>query len=209
MIPISKAVAKAKTQAERNLLVASLVARLFRQAGWEIVVVGGSALEFYTDGDYVTQDVDLFRAIGTTPIPPIVEAGVMRKAGAVPLGVRRQWLLEGVTIDLFGEAETAGKAPFRILNAPYGKIKIMPAEEILVERTFMAYANNASRPDLENLNAARKLALAGLNGSLEFDWRAAGVIANSKDYRIGRRLARLKGDVAKTLKRTEKSPAKK
>lgn len=36
----------------KNLRAASLLTALFREAGWEMVVVGGSAIEFYTEGDY-------------------------------------------------------------------------------------------------------------------------------------------------------------
>jgi hypothetical protein len=35
---------------ERALKLAGLVTRLFREAGWDLAVVGGSAVEFYTEG---------------------------------------------------------------------------------------------------------------------------------------------------------------
>ena len=34
----------------KNLLVAALVSGLFREAGFDPVIVGGSAVEIYTDG---------------------------------------------------------------------------------------------------------------------------------------------------------------
>ncbi len=34
----------------RSLLLAGLISELFRERGFEPVVVGGSAIEFYTDG---------------------------------------------------------------------------------------------------------------------------------------------------------------
>ena len=42
----------------KALLLAGLVSELFRQRGFEPVVVGGSAIEFYTDGAYMSGDTD-------------------------------------------------------------------------------------------------------------------------------------------------------
>ena len=39
--------------------LASLCSAVFREQGIELVVVGGSAIEFYTDGAYTSGDVDL------------------------------------------------------------------------------------------------------------------------------------------------------
>ncbi len=35
---------------ERALRLSGLVTRVFQEAGWDLVVVGGSAVEFYTEG---------------------------------------------------------------------------------------------------------------------------------------------------------------
>src|SRR5437899_2986315 len=43
----------------KHLKLASLVSAVFRERGIELVVVGGSAIEFYTEGAYVSGDVDL------------------------------------------------------------------------------------------------------------------------------------------------------
>ena len=39
--------------------MASLVSAVFREAGVELVVVGGSAIEVYTEGAYASGDLDL------------------------------------------------------------------------------------------------------------------------------------------------------
>lgn len=41
------------------LLLAGLISELFRERGFEPVVVGGSAIEFYTDGAYMSGDTDI------------------------------------------------------------------------------------------------------------------------------------------------------
>ena len=45
--------------ARKALQLAMLVATVFRERGYEMVVVGGSAIEFYTDGAYMSGDIDL------------------------------------------------------------------------------------------------------------------------------------------------------
>lgn len=43
----------------KHLKLASLVSAVFRVRGVELVVVGGSAIEFYTEGAYVSGDLDM------------------------------------------------------------------------------------------------------------------------------------------------------
>lgn len=44
----------------RALLLAALVSEEFRARDFEPVIVGGSAIEFYTDGAYMSGDVESF-----------------------------------------------------------------------------------------------------------------------------------------------------
>ena len=43
----------------KHLKLASLVSAIFRERGIELIVVGGSAIEFFTEGAYVSGDLDL------------------------------------------------------------------------------------------------------------------------------------------------------
>lgn len=43
----------------KHLKLASLVSAVFRQRRVELVVVGGAAIEFYTEGAYTSGDLDL------------------------------------------------------------------------------------------------------------------------------------------------------
>ncbi|MCZ7637347.1 MAG: hypothetical protein M5U12_15730 [Verrucomicrobia bacterium] len=43
----------------KHLKLASLVSAVYRECGIQLVVVGGSAIEFYTEGAYVSGDLDL------------------------------------------------------------------------------------------------------------------------------------------------------
>ena len=83
----------------KNLRVAELVSRCFREIGCEPVVVGGSAVEFYTDGRYVSGDVDLCFTGSRLPTPREREE-IMGRLGR-PLGVRR-CEVAGVLVDVLG-----------------------------------------------------------------------------------------------------------
>jgi hypothetical protein len=194
----------APTQSEKNLRAASLLMALFRAAGWEMVVVGGSAIEFYTEGDYLTMDLDLCRALGTKPLPARVEADVMKAVGAQPVGTRRQWLLDAlgeVTIDLLGEVETVGVAPWQTLQGPYGAVRLMPVEELLVERTFMAVVREPR--DEEAWTAAKQLAAVCLSGEVPADWGKVERIAAGKEYGVAAAVRRLRKEVTRENKKNK------
>src|SRR5512134_1948532 len=66
---IQRALAEITAEADptlKHLTLASLVSAIFRERGIELVVVGGSAIEFYTEGAYVSGDLDLcvMQAVG-------------------------------------------------------------------------------------------------------------------------------------------------
>src|SRR5687768_11295039 len=61
-IEIDKALAEIEAESDptvKNLKLASICSAVFRERGIELVVVGGSAIEFYTEGAYTSGDVDL------------------------------------------------------------------------------------------------------------------------------------------------------
>ena len=52
---------------EKALRLAFLVSAVFAEAGRETVIVGGSAIEFFTDGDYMSGDLDVCFTTGPRP----------------------------------------------------------------------------------------------------------------------------------------------
>ena len=167
--------------AQRLRLIGTLT-RLFRERGWDLVVVGGSAVEFYTEGQYVSGDIDVCRRSGQRPIPPAIEREVMQSLGATSTGTRRQWKLGDVFIDLLGEVETAPGPVFRELETPEGPIRLMPAEAVLVERVCVAQAQRP--PQASTLAVARKMAVAAVAMGADFDWPKAYALAGSRDYDV-------------------------
>lgn len=53
------AAAKVKERGERAVAVAAVIAEALRQVGQDPILVGGAAVEFYTEGGYSTKDIDL------------------------------------------------------------------------------------------------------------------------------------------------------
>ena len=70
--PIQKAVdeiSSTEDLLERSLKLAGLLTTMFGEKGFPLVVVGGSAVEFYTEGGYMSGDIDLCRT-SLKAIPP-------------------------------------------------------------------------------------------------------------------------------------------
>ena len=88
---------------EKAMKLAGLVTGLFREAGWPLVVVGGSAVEFYTEGAYMSGDIDFCRQI-LTPIPLRVSQEIMGKLEAA--GGPRSWKVAGLFVDMLGLLES-------------------------------------------------------------------------------------------------------
>ncbi|MEI8140225.1 MAG: hypothetical protein WCI03_10200 [bacterium] len=128
---------------EKAMKLSGLVTTVFKEAGWDLVVVGGSAVEFYTEGDYMSGDVDFCRR-SLTPIPLRVAQEVMGQLDAT--GGPRSWMVAGLFVDLLGFVENEAVSPYREIDTPYGKISILPVELALVERVLTAVY---PRPDVE------------------------------------------------------------
>jgi hypothetical protein len=175
--------------------LASLVSALFCARGIELVVVGGSAIEFYTDGAYLSGDIDLCQIKPSTPIPLRLRQEIMGQLGAK--GGPRSWEVAGMFVDLLGLVETESKSSFRKIKAPYGVVTLMNPEELLVERILVSVY---PQPNREAANCARKFIASALMGGFEINWREVSRLANSSQYRILKECKALVGKVARELK---------
>lgn len=71
---------RVKEPAQRSVQIASIVAEALRVIGQEAVLVGGAAVEFYTQGGYTTADIDLL-APGGAELIAIMESLGFEKIG--------------------------------------------------------------------------------------------------------------------------------
>lgn len=180
----------------KHLKLASLVSAVFRERGIELVVVGGSAIEFYTEGAYVSGDIDMC-LISPVRLDIRSRQEVMGRLGAS--GGPRSWQVAGQYVDILGEVETLARTPFDELQAPYGPVRLVSPEDLLVERVLISvYPQRYEPAEL----CARKLIAVALAGQVDVDWAEVRWLAVRPEYDILSVLEKLVGDVARELGKT-------
>src|SRR5438477_10255251 len=135
---IKKAVAEISAEKDptlKSMKLASLCSALWMERGVELVVVGGSAIEFLTEGAYASGDLDMCHITAATlPIRDRQEVMGLLHAEGGP----RNWKVAGMYFDLLGPAESFARTPYRKLEAPYGSVLVMKPEDLLVERVLVS-----------------------------------------------------------------------
>lgn len=173
---------------ERALKLSGLVSTLFADVGFNLVVVGGSAVEFYTEGGYMSGDIDFCR-LELHHIPLRLAQDVMAELGAT--GGPRSWQACGLFVDMLGFLENESTAPMRTVETPYGSVTLVPRELALVERVLAAYYPQMSE---EALKVAKQMIASSLQDP-SMDWAEVERLANLNDFRILEELKRLKAEV--------------
>ena len=97
------------------------------------------------------------------------------------LGGPRNWHVAGQYVDILGEVETLARTPFGELQAPYGPVRLVSPEDLLVERVLISVYPG---PDDAAAACARKLIAVALTGQVETDWSEAARLAARPEYRI-------------------------
>ncbi len=167
--------------------VATLAAGQFRRFGYETAVVGGSAIEFYTAGDYMSGDVDLAFVGKTRPEPRTIAEAL------TPLGTStgsiRTFKIGGIFVDVLGELDTWANTPLRELVDENGDVlRLIQPEDLLPHRLLVATYPTEQPKAME---AARKLLAVCLQGKVVVDWDELRRVAALPAYKVGDELARL------------------
>ena len=171
---------------ERALKLSGLVTTLFAERGFPLVVVGGSAVEFYTEGGYMSGDIDFCRKT-LKAIPPRIMQEVAEMLGGKGLG--RNWLICGLYVDILGLLESETGLADRIVQTPYGEVRMLPPELALVERVLFA------EQDAECVASARQMMASALKDA-NFDWVEAERLAALRDFSVLPQMRRLKEEIA-------------
>ncbi len=177
----------------RHLKLAGLVSTVFRERGVELVVVGGSAIEFYTEGQYASGDLDMC-LVTPARLDVRTRQELMGQLGA--RGGPRNWEVSGQYVDVLGEVETLARTPFAELQTPYGRLRVISPEDVLVERLLISVY---PQPYESAAACARKLAAAALSGQVEMDWQEVERLAGLPEYRIVPVLKKMIGNLAHEL----------
>ena len=172
---------------ERSLKLAGLITSLFRERGFPLVVVGGSAVEFYTEGGYMSGDIDICRT-SLKAIPLRLMQEIMAMLGGS--GVARSWLICGLYVDMLGLLESETVLPCREVETPYGTVRMIPPELTLVERVLIAYV-----PYSEEAAFTAKKMMAAALADTEFDWREAERLAALPSFDVVEEMRALRREV--------------
>lgn len=178
----------------KHLKLASLITAVFRERGVELVVVGGSAIEFYTEGAYVSGDLDLCVASSREPLTIRIRQQVMGALGAT--GGPRSWQVAGVFADVLGAFENLARSNIRRLAGPSGEVCVATVEELIVERILISNYPGDYPPARE---CAKKLLAAALLGEVETDWTEVRRLAECPAYQNWNDVKQLVDEQAKAL----------
>ena len=178
---------------EKALKLSGVISRLFAEAGWPLVVVGGSAVEFYTEGAYMSGDIDFCRR-RQAAIPPRLAQDLMSRLGGE--GGPRSWKVCGLFADLLGVLENEAKTALREIETPYGTVSLIPIELAIVERLFTAVYPVRRETDYA---IAKKLAARALASPGFCDWDEVARIAGLPEFGIARETEALKEEVKNEL----------
>jgi hypothetical protein len=178
----------------KSLKLASLCSALWRERGVELVVVGGSAIEFLTDGAYASGDLDMCHTTGAT-LPIRDRQELMGLLGAK--GGPRNWQVAGMFLDLLGPAESFARTPYRRLEGPCGPVFIMKAEDLLVERILISVYPQA---DQTARDCAKMLIAVALREQVAMNWSEVRRVAQLPEYRNLKECEDLVQQVADELK---------
>lgn len=178
----------------KHLMLASLCSTLFAERGIDLVVVGGSAIEFYTEGAYTSGDVDLCVMNSREPLTIRLRQEIMGQLRAK--GGPRSWEVAGAYIDILGSFENLARTQVRIIGAPFGDVKVSPLEELIVERVLVSKYPQDYPPALD---CAKKILAAALQDEVEVDWMEVRRLANASAYANWLDVEALINEQAKTL----------
>lgn len=113
--------------AKRAVKIAAVLAEALREVGEDPVLVGGAAVEFYTEGGYTTQDIDMV-AVGGPPLE-----GVMDTLGFTRRG--KDFIHEYLEIYVEFPSESLNPGEdYDILDVGKLKLKIISIDDLIVDR---------------------------------------------------------------------------
>lgn len=182
----------------KALLLAALVSELFRERGFEPVIVGGSAIEFYTDGAYMSGDTDICWTGWPQPTEKERSEIMQQIPGIRCHGGTKSWGIDELWIDLLGEIDFRAKTDLVVLETQLGEVTLIPVEDSLVGRVYAA-RKWVSGYDEKDDDCAKKLMAAVLRGHIPFDWDEAYSVAACSKYNCVAELNAVKAEVEAEL----------
>jgi hypothetical protein len=158
------AVRSERTEARMIRAFAALLGRESGLGSEGLTVVGGSALEIYTEGAYVSQDVDLL-AEGRVQVEKVLRRWGFRSKGVCWVGSALP-----LSVQIVGRYDSGSRPRNRILSTRYGQVRLASLEDIVVKRLIEARHWNRRE-------ALAEAALSAERVGARMDWEYAEFIA--------------------------------
>lgn len=120
---------------EQQMELAAVLAAEFAKHGTSLTVVGGAAVQFYTQSGYVTKDVDAVLIGDTTEIIEAVMSGLGFKRA--PTYRHFEHPLFGFVVEFPPEPIAAGSRglyQFAEVKTNYGPVRILRVEDLIMDR---------------------------------------------------------------------------
>ena len=121
---LGRILARARSGGERNLWFGALLAK---EAAIDVVIVGGSAIEVYTSGLYVSGDVDLVGERDSI-ISALERWGFDREGRLWSRSDLRLW------VDPVGRDYSGDVRRLREVSTPYGPVRLASVEDLIAKR---------------------------------------------------------------------------
>lgn len=136
------------------------------------------AIEFYTEGAYVSGDLDMCVVSAASALTVRERQEIMATLRAK--GGPRSWEVGGLFVDVLSAFENLARTPIRRLAGPWGEVQISPVEELIVERVLVSKYPGDYPPARE---CATKLVAAALLEEVKCDWGEVRRLAESNAYK--------------------------
>lgn len=175
-----------ENETERALQLAGLISTLFKIRGVALIVTGRLAFDSYTNSTTPEPELELSTFAGKTTPRMLQEimGGQLQGEGLI-----RRWKVAGIQIRFQGDIVTGYPALCRDFMTDHGVVKLIPAEEITVERIL---ASAYPVPNAVAHEEARQLLINALTDAFKMDWTVLGTLCHLPEYRVGEELAQLR-----------------
>ena len=150
---VESILARAKGDDRRILYFAALLRREAGLGPDDMVVVGGSAMEIYTEGAYVSGDIDI--CAPRDPTVSVLTAWGFKKPGREL--VRLDWK---IVLDIVGPRVSGSMRLSRVAETPYGSVRVGSIEDLIIGRLALVKFWNEPK---EYRNAQLLAMLPGLD----------------------------------------------
>lgn len=114
---------------ELQLRTAAVIAGLLKPLGGTVIVVGGSAVSFYTGGAYLSRDIDLVTSVPASQIAEVLSpTGFVRTDGA--------WVHSELDVVVDFPASPLAGDPARVvqIQTDEGALAVIGLEDLLIDR---------------------------------------------------------------------------